>query len=403
MSDRPEVETVEYTCPSCSVKSTSIFYQVNQVPAHSVVLLSSQDEALNYPTGDITLGFCQHCGFVYNTTFDPGLHDYSSKYEATQSYSPTFNAFHRRLAESLVDRFDLRGKRIIEIGCGQGEFLALLCNMGKNQGVGFDPAYDPKRSGHLPSDIIIIGDYYSEQYAGYDSDFICCKMTLEHIPDTFDFVSTVRRSIGDKLETRIFFQVPNASYVFNNVAFWDVYYEHCSYFSPGSLARLFRRCAFDILDLWTDYDDQYVMIEARPVNGNVSRPHSLENDLAQMEQEINGFAKQCSLNQHGWRNLIRLIRENGRTIVLWGGGSKGVSFLTTLGLKLDDVKYAVDINPNKSGTYMAGTGQEIVPPEFLRSYRPDVVVIMNPVYHAEIKQSLSDLGLSSETLTVEYI
>ena len=80
--------------------------------------------------------------------------------------------------------------------------------------------------------------------------------------------------------------------------------------------------------------------------------------------------------------------------------SKGVAFLTTLGQSIDDIAYAVDINPIKHGTFMAGTGQEIVAPEFLREYRPDVVVIMNPVYRAEVTADLSALGLSPQIETL---
>ena len=42
----------------------------------------------------------------------------------------------------LIRRYDLRGKEVIEIGCGKGEFLSLLCEVGDNRGVGFDPADD---------------------------------------------------------------------------------------------------------------------------------------------------------------------------------------------------------------------------------------------------------------------
>jgi hypothetical protein len=69
------------------------------------------------------------------------LNEYSNEYNPTQSYSATFNVFHRHLAQQLIDRYDLHHKHIIEIGCGQGEFLTLLCELGENQGVGFDPAY----------------------------------------------------------------------------------------------------------------------------------------------------------------------------------------------------------------------------------------------------------------------
>ncbi|MCK5572471.1 MAG: SAM-dependent methyltransferase, partial [Bacteroidetes bacterium] len=59
-----------------------------------------------------------------------------------------------------------------------------------------------------------------------------------------------------------------------------------------------------------------------------------------------------------------------------------------------------DINPYKRGTYMAGTGQEIVLPEFLQSYRPDVVVVMNPIYCDEIRDDLSKLDVHAELLPI---
>jgi len=134
-----------YKCPSCGSSDISLFYDVSEVPVHSVLLLNSKEEALNYPKGTISLGFCKRCGFITNLEFDPNLLEYSSKYEATQAYSSTFNAFHKKLANQLIDRFDLIDKEIIEIGCGQGEFLHLLCEMGGNRGIGFDPVYDSSR------------------------------------------------------------------------------------------------------------------------------------------------------------------------------------------------------------------------------------------------------------------
>ncbi len=77
-----------------------------------------------------------------------------------------------------------------------------------------------------------------------------------------------------------------------------------------------------------------------------------------------------------------------------------MAFLTTLGQSIDDIAYAVDINPIKHGTFMAGTGQEIVAPAFLQSYRPDVVIIMNPVYRAEVTADLTALGLNPEIRTL---
>jgi ABC-type Fe3+-hydroxamate transport system substrate-binding protein len=106
------------------------------------------------------------------------------------------------------------------------------------------------------------------------------------------------------------------------------------------------------------------------------------------------FVEHYEARREQWRAALAEWKSAGKKVVLWGGGSKGVAFLTTLGQSLDDIAYAVDINPIKSGTFMAGTGQGIVAPSFLPDYRPDVVIIMNPVYRGEITRDLSAMGLA---------
>jgi hypothetical protein len=49
---------------------------------------------------------------------------------------------------------------------------------------------------------------------------------------------------------------------------------------------------------------------------------------------------------------------------------------------------------------MSGTGQKIVGPESLKHYRPDTVIIMNPIYRDEIAKDLAALGLAPEIITL---
>jgi hypothetical protein len=379
----------------------TLFYQIKNVPVHSVLLLNTRKEAQDYPKGNIDLAFCESCGFITNVAFDPKMHEYSSKYEETQGFSTTFNTFHRNLAQRLIDQYNLHNKDIIEIGCGKGEFLTLLCELGHNRGVGFDPAYISERNpSEIKNQITFIKDFYSEKYAHYHGDFLCCKMTLEHIQDTAEFVSIVRRSIGDRLDTVVFFQVPDVTRILRDMAFWDIYYEHCSYFSLGSLARLFRQSGFDVINLAREYDDQYLMIEARPSqNGQPFSLLSQENDLDTLKQDVAFFADNIQHKLSEWQNMLAEINQKGQRAVIWGGGSKGVAFLTTLKIE-DQIQYAVDINPYKHGTYIAGTGQEIVAPEFLKEYQPDIVFVMNPVYCTEIQQDLDQMGIKAQLIPV---
>lgn len=389
---------IDHPCPSCTSTDLTVIYAIEQVPVHSVLLLPTRESAMHFPTGDITLGFCRVCGFITNIDFDANLHDYSSRYEETQGFSSTFNTFHQKLVDHLIEKYDLRQKKVIEIGCGKGEFLTLLCEQGRNYGVGFDPAYVP---GRISSDrVTFIKDYYSEKYADYKADFICCKMTLEHIQDVSDFVGTVRRSIGDNTETVVFFQVPDVRRILQEVAFWDIYYEHCSYFSLGSLSRLFRKSGFEVVDLWKDYGDQYLMIEARPGRDQSPMLLQVDNDLEDLTVDIYAFVENHAKKLQRWRSDINAFMEHGDKVVLWGGGSKAVAFLTTLQISLDMIQYIVDINPYKAGTFMASTGQEIVAPEFLIKYNPDVVIVMNPIYHAEIQQVLSEMGIQTKLISV---
>jgi len=378
----------------------SVFYKFDNFPVHSVLLLKTREEALKYHKGDISLGFCSNCGFISNLAFDPNVHEYSSRYEGTQAFSSTFSAFHKNLAKHLIERYDLHEKNIIEIGCGQGEFLTILCRLGRNHGVGFDPAYIRRHNNSFETDdIIFINDFYSEKYADYRGDFICCKMTLEHIQQTADFVNAIRRSIGNKSQTIVFFQVPNVARILRGLAFWDIYYEHCSYFSLGSLARLFRNCGFDVIDLWKDYYDQYLMIVASPGSG---KEHSIlpqENDMESLSQDISWFTENLPRKFEEWLKRLNGIKENKKRAVIWGAGSKGVAFLITLKIQ-DEIKYAVDINPHKHETYMAGTGHQIVGPDFLQEFQPDIVIVMNPVYSTEIQQELRRLNLSAELISV---
>jgi len=388
-------------CPNCDTRDMSVFYEVRSVPVHSCVLLPTQEEALEFPLGDIRLGFCEECGFISNTIFDPTLIDYSKVYEDQQCYSSTFNAFAQDLANRLVRKYNLYDKNILEIGCGKGDFLFLLCELGHNSGVGIDPAYVNGRIQRKASDrLAFVKDYYSERYASYKGDLVCCRHTLEHICETASFVNTVRNSIGDRLETVVFFEVPDVSRILRELAFWDIYYEHCSYFTSGSLARLFRSCGFEVIDLYKGFDDQYLLIETRPTSEALGRIHESEESIKEIEEDVKHFSTHYHDKLDNWRNRLQKIKADGTRTVVWGSGSKCVSFMTTLGVK-DEIEYVIDINPHRHGKFLPCVGKEIMPPEFLRQYEPDLTIVMNPIYRNEIQQMLRSMGISSEVISVE--
>jgi SAM-dependent methyltransferase len=387
-------------CPSCGAPRAQSFYKIANVPVNSCVLMRSPEEAIAYPRGDIDMCFCGQCGFIYNRAFDERLIEYSERYEETQGFSETFNAFHKSLAERLIDRYDLYGKKVIEIGCGKGEFLTMLCEMGKNLGTGFDPSYVADRSRAAKTDLAaFVTDFYSERYADREADFVCCKMTLEHIPAVEKFVATVRHAAERNGDAVVFFQVPEVTLILEQFGFWDMYYEHCSYFTPAALRGLFERCGFDVKDVWIDYGDQYLMIEAlRSANG-AKAPARAAGEIARLAEKVERFAKIVPAQHAAWKRRLAEWAAAGQKVVLWGSGSKAVSFLTTLGIT-DELQFVVDINPHRQGMFMPGTGHAIVSPDFLANYKPDRVIIMNPIYREEITKMLKERGVEPTISTV---
>jgi len=385
-------------CRACGSEDLVAFYVQRGVPVHSCLLVDDRDEALSFPTGDIELAFCNDCGFIMNVAFDPAVHDYSARYEETQEFSPRFQGFARELAQRWVDRYDIRGQKCFEIGCGKGSFLETICALGHNRGIGIDPSFVAER-GHANDDVEFIADFYNDRYGSIDADAVICRHTLEHIADVRDFLTTVRSGIGDRRDTIVLFEIPDVTRVLCDVGFWDVYYEHCSYFGPGSLTRLFEQTGFEVLECFVDFDGQYLVLEARPAPIDAPPPVHATADREQLRALTQDFAAAVDRRVATWTADLAAARRRGARVVIWGAGSKGVAYLTALGLT-DEIECAVDINPHKAGKFMAGTGHRIVQPDALVDIRPDVVVVMNPIYREEIAATLEGLGLHPELITV---
>ena len=386
------------TCPNCqSGDCCHLFYQVLAVPTNSCLLVEDRRQALDFPTGDILLMLCSGCGFVFNAAWDAKRTVYSDQYEETQGFSPTFNKFNHALAEDLINNYDIHGKTVLEIGCGKGEFLSLICKLGGNRGIGYDPSFVPARQ-HIEPGVRFVREFFTENTNEIAPELLCCKMTLEHIGHTHHFLTSVRR-VANRKDSIVFFQVPDVYRILKEGAFWDIYYEHCSYFSATSLKQLFLGTGFAVERIWTGYDDQYLMIVARPEADKSVVPFGDEDGVGRIVHLCGSFAAATAQSRAVWLSRLRNWAAAGQRSVLWGSGSKAVAFLTTLGIH-DEIEYVVDINPYRVGKFLPGTGQRIVAPAFLRSYRPDNVIIMNPIYLREVERELARQRCESSVYTI---
>lgn len=386
-------------CPNCHHSDIEDFFTIKDAPVHSLVTVKNYNEAMSIEKKDITLAFCNNCGFIFNSTFDTSLDYYTKGYEDQQGFSPTFLKFITGVTQRFIDKYDIKNKEVIEIGCGKGDFISLICDLGNNSGIGIDPAWVPGRT--KPNEKVrFIKEFYSEEHGKLNADCICCRHTLEHIHGTGEFLHTIRKSIGKREDVILFFEIPSIVRILKIQAFWDIFYEHCTYMSPGSLARLFRINGFEVLDMYLEYDEQYLFIEARPVNKPSVKIHPLEEQVAELKDLTRVFTSKINGTLEAWRNKFAELRERNLKTVVWGGGSKSVGFLTHFNRE-GVIKHVVDINPHMQGNYIPSVGIQYSGPDFLTEYKPDVVIIMNAVYTEEIRKMLKDRGLEPELIPLD--
>ncbi len=380
-------------CPNCGGQHIEGFFEIKNAPIFSLVTVKSKEEALNVPRKDIELAFCSDCGFIFNRKFDTTIDYFTGGYEDQQGFSKTFMEYLTGISKELIAKYNLEGKTTMEIGCGKGDFINLLTNLNGGKGIGIDPAYEVGRQNN--PNLTFYKEFYSEKHGGLKAAMISCRHTLEHIHGTYEFLKLIRNSLDNSMDTVVFFEIPQISRILDIQAFWDIYYEHCSYFSAGSLARMFRAAGYEILDLRLVYSDQYLLIEAKPCAKPSTKTFEIEESIEVQRARIANFKTKIEEQLGDWRKKLTALKQANKKVVVWGGGSKSVGFLTNFA-DIGVIEYVVDINPNMKGNYIPGIGKQYQSPDFLKDYQPDAVIIMNGVYQKEITQSLNDMGCYPE-------
>lgn len=386
-------------CPVCLSLETEVFFEAQQIPMRPDLLWKEREDAQSVPKGDFQLAFCERCGHIFNMAYNPDLVKYNRWYENSLHFSSRYQGYTRLMADRLMESYDLNRRDIVEIGGDSVNFLDLLCELGDNRGIGFDPGYpdDPGISAGRQR-VTFVQGISSEQYTRYQADLICCRQILEQIFKPSDFVNMLRRAIGDKRETVGFFEVPNGLSVLRADSIWRTRYERYSYFSPTSLTFLFTNNGFQVIDHREEQEGSILTVDIRPCYETSSEGQLPEGPvLDALKQDVAEFNQFAANKINFWQDKLKEFKAAGKKVILWGAGVKGVNFLNMLKLG-DEIQHVVDSDWRKRDLYVAGTGHRIVSPGLLRSLHPDTIIIVNPRYETDIRQHVSAMDMTAEVL-----
>lgn len=366
------------------------FFEIAEAPVFCNALHSTREAALKTRTGRIALAFDEASGVIVNEAFEPEKAAYSDAYENSLHVSPTFDAWARDLAGGLVERWGLQGGTVVDVGCGGGEFLALLRQAGAGRCVGFEPGRSRAQAQRASeaSGAEVRSAAFPDG-GDLKPRLLTCRHVLEHIAKPTEFLRAMRG--GLEAGAGVYIEVPSADYMLREAAVWDVLYEHCNYFTGESLPALMRQTGFERVEARESFGGQYLLVEARA--GRENGGAALAVDDAARRRAAR-FGNVYAVKVSAWRDRLRALAREGGKACVWGAGTKGVMFLCAMreAEALDAVAFAIDLNPKKHGRFTPLTGVETAAPERLAQTRVDLILAMNPLYRAEIESAARRLG-----------
>ena len=374
-------------CPVCAAGETVPFLHRPSVPIHQHLLMSDYAAARALTRGCLTMVYCEACGFVYNARFEPALLCYGQDYDNSQTYSAAFNDYLDGLVYHLVEEKSVCGCRIVEVGCGKGLFLRKLVEYpgSHNVGIGFDPTYvGPTED--LDGRLHFKKTDYNEQAASVPADVVICRHVIEHVSEPLRLLSAVRLALKASPEARVFFETPCVEWILENGVIWDFFYEHCSLFSTRSLTIAFAIAGFCIEHLAKIFGGQYLWAEAVIRDGI-----PVQRDAGNVPKLATIFGELVEKREQEWVEMVMILQKQGG-IALWGGGAKGVMFANLIDPDGQMLRCIVDVNPQKQGKFLPGTGHRIIAPMQLAAENVGTVLVLNPIYCHEIASFVKGQG-----------
>ncbi len=372
------------SCPLCFSERVEEFYCQESIPVHVNVIYSTPREAIECRKGDISLTVCHHCGLIFNSQFKGELLEYKKNYDNNQFYSDHYKKYADSIVEILTNTYQINSKKILEVGCGNGEFLRLLCQKSHSSGIGIDPAYRGKK---LVDGVSFIADYFNKKYSDIKADVLVLRHVLEHIDAPGNFLANIICNVDAVMELMTVIEVPDFEWISKHGTYWDVTYEHCNYFNKESLKTLHKLSQIQIKDIFKVFSDQYIVAVGSYSQRNASGAEMMALQSVRGNNMANEFVRSVGIRK---KEIDSAINKLDGSFTIWGVAGKGVTFINTLEQNIQTrIPFVIDINKKKQGNYCPGTGHKILGPEALQQ-REDLrgIMIMNPNYYDEISRLL---------------
>ena len=316
----------------------------------------------------LTLDLCQcmGCGLVQ---FDCEPVDYYRDVIRAGGFSKTMVELRRYQYKHLIDSYHLEGKKFIEVGCGQGEFLKVLSEFPVEvHGIEHDPhLVELARAQGLD-----VTEGFTEtedtRFAGGLYDVFLSFNFLEHQPNPGVMLQSIYRNLtpeGMGLVT-----VPSFEYIMDHNSYYELIRDHLAYYTFETLTPLLERNGFQVEECEViNRDTLSVIVRKRP----------------QMDTEN---LLECYVNlKREMESYMKYLDAWDKKVAIWGASHQGFTLAATTKLG-ERARYIIDSAPFKQGKFAPASHLPIVGPDHFHEHPVDAIIITAPGYTDEIAASI---------------
>jgi hypothetical protein len=256
-------------------------------------------------------------------------------------------------------------------------------------------------AGHEPS-LHFIQGYYRQNSHSKAPDIMIVRHVLEHQGHPHEFFEGILPDpVGNK-PIEIYVEVPAWEWIVRNNQISAFHYEHCSYFTKFSIKALLGLHHYTASKISYTFSDEYLQYFGANSDApdHSEFPESKEAAWQSLLEESLAFADRIPRILTGLRTHLDSLLDQA---VLWGAAGKGTGLLNFLEIDYHQLPYVVDSNPRRHNTYIPGTGQQVIDPEFLTKLHPKYILLTNSNYQREIESRVASLGLQAEFVPIDQI
>ena len=322
---------------------------------------------------------CDFCGLVQ---FDCEPVGYYKDVIRSGGFSTTMVNLRRRQYRALIDKYHLEGKKCLEAGCGQGEFLSVLTEfpvdvygiehkadlveLAKSRGLKVWRQFTEEETTVLEN-----------EEAGYHGpyDVFLSFNFLEHQVNPVRMLKCLYNNLtkdGLGLVT-----VPSLEYILQYDGYYELIRDHLAYYTFDTLRFVLAEAGFVVLEEEMVNRDTLSVVVRKGTAAGQAEKDSL------ISSAVTGFAASRETLELEVDRILKQYDETGRTLAVWGASHQGFTLAATTGLK-DRVKYMIDSAPFKQGRFAPASHIPIVPPDHFEKEPVDGILIVAPGYTEEI-------------------